>query len=246
IPDLFGPLIWSRWKLTLRCPVSGSLVTTRPQLQIGPPSSWRAMCTGSLVRSNSFGPSLTSLTGPVLTITGLMHLPMRSAIVGIIFSRVVPNGMARLVDREEFPGRRQFSDPSPHVFRRRARCHYRVLQICKTTRQATWLADPITPTERGTSALDLSQSFNPFDSVRGDNVGASGDGGGQSRERIRRNHAGSSAEGLCLRHLPDGGERGRSGAVLDRAGDARHHSARGIPHTSPAPPPPQPPPAHRA
>ena len=46
-----------------------------------------------------------------------------------------------------------------------------------------------------------------------------------------RDHAGSSAQGLCLRHLPDGGERRRPGALLDRAGTARHHSARRLPYS---------------
>ena len=49
---------------------------------------------------------------------------------------------------------------------------------------------------------------------------------GQPRIHRHRDHAGSAAEGLCLRHLSDGGERRGSGALLDRAGDARHHPAR--------------------
>ena len=53
---------------------------------------------------------------------------------------------------------------------------------------------------------------------------------------LRRDHAGSAAQGLCLRHLSDGGERRRPGAVLDRAGKARHHPARRVPRAGAARP----------
>ena len=40
---------------------------------------------------------------------------------------------------------------------------------------------------------------------------------------------GGPAQGLCLRDLPDGGRCRRSDALLDRAGEARHHSAHRVP-----------------
>ena len=49
---------------------------------------------------------------------------------------------------------------------------------------------------------------------------------GQPRIHRHRDHAGGAAQGLCLRHLPDGGKRRGSRALLDRARDARHHPAR--------------------
>ena len=57
---------------------------------------------------------------------------------------------------------------------------------------------------------------------------------GQPRVRARRHHARGTAEGLCLRHLPDGGKRRGSGALLDRARAARHYSARTLPCAGPA------------
>ena len=36
--------------------------------------------------------------------------------------------------------------------------------------------------------------------------------------QLHRDHAGGAAQGLCLRHFPDGRERRRPGALLDRAG----------------------------
>ena len=48
---------------------------------------------------------------------------------------------------------------------------------------------------------------------------------GQSRIRLCRNHAGSAAQGLCLRHFSDGGKRGRPDDSLARTRGARHHSA---------------------
>ena len=59
---------------------------------------------------------------------------------------------------------------------------------------------------------------------------------GKPRVRTRRHHAGSAAEGVCLRHFSDGGKRRRPGALLDRAGAARHHSARPVPRAEPARP----------
>ena len=41
-----------------------------------------------------------------------------------------------------------------------------------------------------------------------------------------RDHAAGAAEGLQVRHLSDGGERRRSGALLDRAAAPRHPAAR--------------------
>ena len=49
---------------------------------------------------------------------------------------------------------------------------------------------------------------------------------GQPRKYLHRDHAGGAAQGLCLRHLSDGGKRRRPCALLDRAGPARHHPAR--------------------
>ena len=54
------------------------------------------------------------------------------------------------------------------------------------------------------------------------------------RVRARRHHAGSAAEGLCLRDFPNGGKRRRPGALLDRTRAPRHHSARPVPRTKPS------------
>ena len=59
---------------------------------------------------------------------------------------------------------------------------------------------------------------------------------GEPRHRLHRDHAGSAAQGLCLRHFSHGGQRRRPGALLDRAGDARHHSARSFSHAGAARP----------
>src|SRR5262252_7572299 len=48
---------------------------------------------------------------------------------------------------------------------------------------------------------------------------------GQPRLRPCRDHAGGASQSLCVRYFPDGGERRRSGALLDRARVARYHSA---------------------
>jgi hypothetical protein len=47
-----------------------------------------------------------------------------------------------------------------------------------------------------------------------------------TRLRLLRNHARGAAARLCLRNLPDGGERRRSDPVLARAGTARRDSVR--------------------
>src|SRR5262249_1798589 len=56
---------------------------------------------------------------------------------------------------------------------------------------------------------------------------------GQSRIRLHRNYAGSPAQGLCLRHLSDGRERGGPCSLLDRAAEPRDHSARSFPRPVP-------------
>ena len=51
----------------------------------------------------------------------------------------------------------------------------------------------------------------------------------RDRRRHHRDHAAGAAQGLCVRDLSHGRERGGPGALLDRAGAARHPSARPLP-----------------
>ena len=57
---------------------------------------------------------------------------------------------------------------------------------------------------------------------------------GLARRHRHRDHAAGAAQGLRVRHLPDGGERRRPGALLDRAAAARHPAARPGARAAPA------------
>src|SRR5579871_1558666 len=59
---------------------------------------------------------------------------------------------------------------------------------------------------------------------------------GQPRIRLHRDHARGAAQGLCLRHFSDGGERRGLGTLLDRARAARRHSDGALPRAGAARP----------
>jgi len=110
IPVRLFPLTCNLWKLMLKMPVSGSLVTHNPAVIYGPTSLVPQVWTGRLVKSTSSPCKMTSFTGPVSTSsTGIRFLNL-SATSGNNFSRVVLKAnapclkLAGAIPKERQPG----------------------------------------------------------------------------------------------------------------------------------------------